>query len=135
MKRLLLITLPLLLIVSCGTDQFGPGIYLQFGHGAYTPEEATATGIKRLYDDYTQCEFHFQDFAFQVKSNESEIMKGTWAWTDENKKKVKLNYSYSGNNYSETFKILNPNHRQPSYQLKHESNTKNSFRFDLRPVE
>lgn len=135
MKRLLIIALPLLLVLSCGSDHFGPGVYIQFGHGAYTPEEATATGIKRLYDDHRESEFHFQDFTFQVKSDGSEIIKGTWSWTDENKMKVNLNYTYDGGNYSETYKVFNPDQSQPSYQLKHESNTKNTFRFDLRQVE
>lgn len=139
MRTLFYLTTLLLILTSCNTQKFKPGVYENIGiESSLVDHDDYTSGFFLLSERNLENEhltFDFGDVLFDVAQAGERIIDGSWTFHNHSKTQILLNYNYDDLFYSEVFEITFPTETNANYKLTHVDETKNAFSVNLEYFE
>lgn len=124
-----------MLMVSCNTPHFEPGLYGNIGMSATTPnQDDSVCGFLRLIHDNIEKEhitFDFGSVLMDVGLSGKNVIDGSWSYLNKSKQEIIINYSYGGIYYSEIYQVISPSADNAYYILKLVTDSPNTFEIYL----
>ncbi len=139
MKIIFYIFTFILVLTSCNTQRFKPGVYETIEvKSDLTDHDDYTSGFFLLSERNLENEhltFDFGDVLFDVAQAGKRIVDGSWTFHNASKTQLLINYNYDDDFYSEVFEVTFPSEEQAYYTLTHIDDTKNSFAVNLEYFE